>query len=121
MFGLLSAYRSLLKGGEERQGIHGTAQQLEDGQSKRMFRLEEVNGINPFQKSLRFPQVCPFLSPTGPNEVHAAGAMPSSIIWGREGRCPGSLLTFICNTWFRYIPLGMSWVSMVEQITLKEF
>lgn len=86
MFGLLSAYRSLHEGGEEHQGIHGTAQQLEDGQSKHMFHLEEVNGINPFQKSLRFPQVCSVLSPTGPNEVHAAGAMPSSIIWGREGR-----------------------------------
>ena len=52
MFGLLSAYRSLHEGGEEHQGIHGTAQQLEDGQSKHMFHLEEVNGINPFQKSL---------------------------------------------------------------------
>ncbi|KAI4571663.1 hypothetical protein MJG53_013769 [Ovis ammon polii x Ovis aries] len=40
--GLLSAYRSLHKAGEEHQGIRGTAQQLEDGQSKRMFYLQEL-------------------------------------------------------------------------------
>ena len=55
MSGFLSAYRSLHKGGEEHQGIHRTAQQLEDGQSKCMLCLEEVNDINPFQKSLGFP------------------------------------------------------------------
>ena len=43
-----------------------------------MFWLEEMNGIP------CFPQVCPFLSPTGPNELQTAGAMPSFITGGRE-------------------------------------
>lgn len=48
---------------------------------------------NPFQKIPHFPQVCPFLSPTGRNELQTAGAMSSFIIGGQGERES-------CTSWF---------------------